>query len=365
MHLKNLSLVNFKNYRDLSITLSPSINCFVGLNGMGKTNVLDAVYYLSNCKSFFNPIDSQNILDEENFFVVQGDFEIKGESQKVYCGVKKGKKKVFKKGKAEYERLSEHIGYINTVMISPIDGNLILEGSEIRRKYINHIISQYNPEYLKDLIAYNKVLAQRNALLKRFQETRTFEATSLEVWDDQLIALGNKVHQTRVEFIELFVPIFDKHYKKLSKGNETPNLSYKSHLNNGDFESLLKAGLQKDRYSGYSNTGIHKDDYVFMINDKQLKKFGSQGQQKTFLIALKLAHYKFIEEKSFHKPILLLDDIYDKLDDVRISQLMKSIMTKQFGQVFITDTDENRLKDFFEKEAYDCEVFLVKNGEIK
>ncbi len=365
MHLDKLSLINYKNYKELSIQLSPQVNCFVGKNGMGKTNVLDAIYYLSNCKSFFNPIDSQNINDGEDFFVLEGEFIRDEEKEKIYCGVKRGRKKVFKKGKVDYERLSEHIGYINTVMISPIDGNLILDGSDTRRKYIDHIISQYNPEYLKDLIHYNKVLAQRNALLKQFQEARQFDATSLEVWDDQLIEYGEKVFNTRREFIDLFIPIFNKHYKKISKGKEEVYLAYRSHLLDGDFKELLTINNTKDRYSAYTNIGIHKDDYVFKLGEKSLKKFGSQGQQKTYLIALKLAHYKFIEEKSYHKPILLLDDIYDKLDEERIAELMSAITKDNFGQVFITDTDESRLSEFFKKKKYHCKTFIVKNGAIK
>lgn len=365
MHLKKLNFINFKNYQDFSIELAEKINCFVGYNGVGKTNVLDGIYYLSNCKSFFNPVDSQNIKEGEEFFVVEGVFSEEESDETVYCGVKKGRKKVFKKGKRSYEKLSEHIGYINTVMISPIDGNLILEGSDVRRKYIDHIISQYNPSYLQDLIKYNKVLAHRNALLKQFKETNSFQPTSLEVWDDQLIPLAEKIYTIRKEFIEGFIPVFDKRYKKLSNGLEMPTFFYESHLSDNDFKKKLNENLSKDRAIGYTTVGIHKDDYVFLLNDKPLKKFGSQGQQKTYLIALKLAHYDFISEKSYHKPILLLDDIYDKLDEKRIKQLMDAVLQNSFGQVFITDTDKHRLSDLFKNEEKDIKVFHINDGVAK
>lgn len=363
MQLNKLSLVNFKNYKELSLELSPQVNCFVGNNGMGKTNVLDAIYYLANCKSFFNASDAQNINFEEEFFVIQGEFEL-ADTENIYCGVKKGKKKVFKRGKNEYEKLSEHIGLINTVLISPIDGNLITEGSEIRRKYIDYIISQYNKPYLKDLIAYNKALTQRNALLKHFIESRSFNEGSLEVWNDQLASYGNKVFEERNKFIKLFTPIFQEVYHHISNGKEEVKLLYKSQLSEGDFDVLLKQSTQKDRYSGYTNTGIHKDDFLFKLGDKSLKKFGSQGQQKTFVLALKLAHYKLIEKEVDKKPILLLDDIYDKLDANRIDNLMKSISKGEYGQVFITDTDDKRLKNIFKKKEVDFKQFSVNDGEL-
>lgn len=364
MYLDKLSLINFKNYSEFNASLSNTVNCFVGKNGMGKTNILDAIYYLSNCKSFFNPLDSQNILHEKDFFVVQGEFIRNEKTEKIYCGVKKGKKKVFKKGKKEYEKLSEHIGFLNTVLISPMDTNLIYEGSEIRRKYIDYIISQFDHQYLKNLIDYNKALSQRNALLKHFIESRSFNEQSLEVWNDQLINYGNKIIKERKTFIESFAPIFENIYQSIAQNNESPFLKHKSQLNEQTFEELIKESVNKDRYSGYTNVGPHRDDFVFKLNGKPLKKFGSQGQQKTFLISLKLAHYKFIEEKSKQSPILLLDDIYDKLDNERIAMLMKAITKGEYGQVIITDTDTKRLPAFFKKENYECSTFIIENGEL-
>ena len=364
MLLKNISLVNFKNYEQLDLSLSGYVNCFVGNNGMGKTNVLDAIYYLSNCKSFFNSVDSQNILHQQDFFVIQGEFKGNKKIEKIYCGVKKGKKKVFKKGKNEYEKLSEHIGLINTVLISPMDTNLIYEGSEVRRKFIDLIISQYNKDYLQTLITYNKVLQQRNALLKNFQETRTFNALSLEIWDEQLIEHGNKIHETRKEFIIDFSPIFNEIYQFISNNNEEVSFGYKSQLKESSFETILANSLQKDRYSGYTTVGVHKEDYLFEIGGKSLKKLGSQGQQKTFLISLKLAQFKHIESKTNTKPILLLDDIYDKLDEHRINQLMSKICEGDYGQVFITDTNTERLPAFFKKKNYECFSFEISNGSL-
>ena len=364
MFLKKISLVNFKNYEQLDLSLSSYVNCFVGNNGMGKTNVLDAIYYLSNCKSFFNSIDSQNILHEQDFFVIQGEFDSTKKTEKIYCGVKKGKKKVFKKGKKEYEKLSEHIGLINTVLISPMDINLIYEGSEVRRKFVDLIISQYNTEYLQTLIKYNKVLLQRNALLKSFIEKRNFNALSLEVWDEQLIEHGNKIHQFRKDFIAEFTPIFNEIYQFISNKKEIVSFGYKSQLLEGTFKENLANGLQKDSYSGHTSMGIHKDDYLFQLNGKSLKKLGSQGQQKTFLISLKLAHFKHIESKTNSKPILLLDDIYDKLDEERIGQLMTKICEGDYGQVFITDTNTKRLPAFFKKKKYECFAFEIENGTI-
>ena len=340
------------------------MNCFLGKNGMGKTNLLDGIYYLSNCKSFFNSVDSQNIKHEEDFFVIQGEFNSSKAKENIYCGVKKGKKKVFKKGKKEYEKLSEHIGLINTVLISPMDINLIYEGSETRRKFIDLIISQYDKKYLTTLIQYNKVLSHRNAYLKNIQQGGSFDALSLQIWDEQLIESGNKIYKKRNEFITEFKKMFIGIYKSISGANEECTLSYKSQLTDHKFDELLSESLQKEKYIGHTTKGTHKDDFVFEIEEKPLKKFGSQGQQKTFLIALKLAQFKHIESKTKSKPILLLDDIYDKLDEERIEHLMSQICEGTYGQVFITDTNKNRLPSYFKKKKYECFAFEIHQGEL-
>ncbi|MEN8839139.1 MAG: DNA replication and repair protein RecF [Flavobacteriales bacterium] len=364
MILSKISVINFKNYDQAELEVSPFVNCFLGKNGMGKTNLLDGIYYLSNCKSFFNSIDTQNIKNEEDFFVIQGEFESEESKENIYCGVKRGKKKIFKKGKKEYEKLSDHIGFINTVLISPMDTNLIYEGSETRRKFIDLIISQYDKAYLQNLIQYNKVLSHRNAYLKSIQQGGKYDELSLQIWDEQLIPLGVKLFEQRVSFIEEFQKEFDAIYTTLSGGHESCKLSYKSQLNEHSFGDLLKSSLGKERYIGYTTKGIHKDDFVFEIQEKPLKKFGSQGQQKTFLIALKLAQFKHIESKTESKPILLLDDIYDKLDEERISHLMNQICQGTYGQVFITDTNTERLPSYFREKNYECFSFEVEKGNL-
>lgn len=365
MILSKISFLNFKNYNQIEIEVSPYVNCFLGKNGMGKTNLLDGIYYLSNCKSFFNPVDSQNIKNKEDFFVLQGEFKNKESIESVYCGVKRGKKKVFKKGKKEYEKLSDHIGFINTVLISPMDINLIYDGSETRRKFIDLIISQYDKNYLKTLIQYNKVLNHRNAYLKSLQQGMKFDALSLQIWDEQLIEHGQVIHKKRTEFIREFEQVFNEIYHTISGGNESTTLSYTSQLEEESFQELLAQSLIKEKQIGYTTKGIHKDDFSFKIEEKSLKKFGSQGQQKTFLIALKLAQFKHIESKTDSKPILLLDDIYDKLDEERISHLMEQICMGTYGQVFITDTHTTRLPTFFKEKNYECFSFEIDKGELR
>lgn len=364
MILSHLSLVNFKNYNQIELEVSPFVNCFLGKNGMGKTNLLDGIYYLSNCKSFFNSVDSQNIKNEEDFFVIQGKFESAETTENIYCGVKRGKKKVFKKGKKEYEKLSDHIGLINTVLISPMDINLIYDGSETRRKFVDLIISQYDKKYLTTLIQYNKVLNHRNAYLKSIQQGGSFDALSLQIWNEQLIELANIVFKKRNDFIEEFREVFQEIYATISGGNESCSLNYKSQLKDAELSDLLKQSLQKEKYIGYTTKGTHKDDFVFEIEGKPLKKFGSQGQQKTFLIALKLAQFKHIECKTESKPILLLDDIYDKLDEFRIEHLMNQICEGEYGQVFITDTNTQRLPSYFKKKKYECFAFEIGHGKL-
>jgi DNA replication and repair protein RecF len=362
--LSKLSLINFKNYNQIDLEVSPFVNCFLGKNGMGKTNLLDGIYYLSNCKSFFNTVDSQNIKNEEDFFVIQGEFNTSENTENIYCGVKRGKKKVFKKGKKEYEKLSDHIGLVNTVLISPMDTSLIYEGSETRRKFIDLIISQYDKAYLKTLILYNKVLIQRNAYLKSIQQGGKFDSLSLQIWDEQLIEFGTKIHSQRTSFIYEFQVVFQSIYSTISGDNEQCTFTYKSQLQEDDFTVLLDRSLHKEKYIGYTTKGIHKDDFVFEIEEKPLKKFGSQGQQKTFLIALKLAQFKHIESKTESKPILLLDDIYDKLDEERIAHLMSEICKGTYGQVFITDTNISRLPEYFKEQKYECFAFEIGKGEL-
>ena len=362
MYLSHLSLVNFKNSSEASFNFSEKVNCFLGNNGEGKTNLLDAIYYLSNCKSHFNGIDSQNIKFEEPFFVIQGEFEMEDGLEKIYCGVKRGQKKTFKRNQKVYKKLSDHIGLMPVVIITPYDSNLILEGSDIRRKFLDVMISQFDKSYLENLVQYNKTLQHRNALLKQFQERGTFQQELLEILDEQLIDKGEKIYEKRKSFLEDFIPVFNQYYHEISQGNENVELRYLTDLHETDFAVLLKDSLQKDRVSTYTGKGIHKDDLEFVISDHPIKKFGSQGQQKSFLIALKLAKYNYIKNQKGFSPILLLDDIFDKLDDNRVGYLLSSIENNNLGQTFITDTSLTKVPELLDKARVDYRAYSIANG---
>ena len=364
MHLEKLSLINFKNYAEADIAFINGINCFVGDNGVGKTNILDAIYYLSFSKSFLNPIDSQNMMFDTELFVIQGTFQLKNKKEKVYCGVKKGQKKQFKRNKKEYKKLADHIGLFPVVIISPEDSNLIVDGSEIRRRFMDSIISQLDKVYLTSLIGYNKVLHQRNATLKMFAERGSFDDEALRMWDKQLIELGVDIHKKRKEFIAEFTPEFQKSYDFISGGLEKVELQYDSQLNDADFEVLLGEAQQRDARLRYSSVGTHKDDLVFKIKGHPVKKFGSQGQQKSFVIGLKLAQFNFIKAHKKFTPILLLDDIFDKLDSKRVEKLMKKVSDESHGQIFITHTHQERITTVLDEINVEHKLFIIKDGVI-
>ncbi len=348
MYLKDLTLVNFKNHRQSEFQFVDGINCFVGKNGTGKSNALDAIHYLSMCKSYINSVDKQNITFDENFFVVQGVFEKGDQDVSIYCGVKVGSKKIFRKNKVDYEKLADHIGLFPSVVISPYDRDLIAEGSEVRRKWMDVILSQIDRNYLDNLMKYNKVLDQRNALLKQQFENGFFDRENMEVWNHQLEVYGVPIHQKRKQFIEEFITLFQNYYYQIGESREQVIIEYKSHLNENDFSTLLEQNIKRDTFSQYTNAGIHKDDILFMMNDNLVKKIGSQGQQKTFLIALRLAQFDWLNNQMNLKPIFLLDDIFDKLDNYRVGKLIRLISDNHFGQVFISDTDKNRLEEIFQ-----------------
>lgn len=349
MYLRKLSLVNYKNLTQQVFDFQEKINCFVGDNGVGKTNVLDAIYYLSFAKSYFNSVAVQNIRHGEEFFMLEGNYDVDDREEVILCSLKKGQKKIIKRNGKAYEKFSEHIGKFPLVIISPADRDLIIEGSETRRKFIDSVISQQNQSYLKTLISYNKTLVQRNALLKYFAANRTFDAVNLEVYNQQLIAYGEIIHKERREFLKIFIPIFNERYQTISEGKEQVNLVYKSQLLEDDFEKLLEDNLHKDKMLQYTSSGVHKDDLVFEIGGYPIKKFGSQGQQKSYLIALKLAQFDFIKKQSKVVPILLLDDIFDKLDENRVSKLISLVNNDQFGQLFITDTHAERTEEVVQR----------------
>jgi DNA replication and repair protein RecF len=364
MYLKKLSLVNFKNYPSFELVFCPRINCIVGDNGVGKTNLLDAIYYLSLCKSYFNSIDTQNIMHNEELFVIQGEYERLEEMENIYCGVKRNAKKQFKRNKKEYTKLSDHIGLLPIVMISPYDGELVTGGSEERRRFINGVISQYDKSYLEDLIAYNRALTQRNAALKEAARKRSFDTELIELWNEQLIPPGERIYKARVDFIEKLMPIFQSNYELVSMGREKTLLAYESQLHQSSYEELLKCSLEKDRILQFTTQGIHKDDLILNLGEHLIRKTGSQGQQKTYLISLKLAQFDFMRNINGFKPILLFDDLFDKLDRSRVKQLLSLVAENHFGQIFITDTNRERLESVLEEVPIEHQFYTIKNDNI-
>jgi DNA replication and repair protein RecF len=366
MYLQKLSVTNFKNYSGASLRFSDKINCFIGDNGVGKTNLLDAIYYLSFCKSYFNPADYQNIKHSEDFFAIHGTYIKNGDtSDKVSCIQKMHQKKEFRINQKEYDRLSDHIGLFPLVMISPYDRDLINEGSEVRRRYLDGVISQFDKIYLDGLINYNKALAQRNALLKHFADTNTFRYSSLEIWDKNLAELGQGIFERRKGFLGDFGPIFQKYFDYISEGREQVTIRYESQLHERELDQLLAVSVDKDRAARFTTAGIHKDDLDFTIEGYPLKKFGSQGQQKSFVIAIKLAQFEYTKDLKGYKQMLLFDDIFDKLDDKRVHQLIRLVSEHSFGQVFITDTQRKRIEKLFEEVDIGHKIFLINEGKAE
>ena len=342
MYLKKLSLFNYKNISEATYDFDSKINCFVGKNGIGKTNVLDAIYHLAYGKSYFNPLAIQNIKHGEEFFVVDGSFEKEERPEQIVCSLKKGQKKILKRNGKPYDKFSDHIGFIPLVIISPSDQDLIIEGSETRRKFIDSVISQSDSYYLQQLIQYQKITAQRNALLKYFALNHTFEKDTLAVYNEQLAVLGHAIFEKRKNFIAEFIPIFNEHHRAITNAAETVQIVYDSQLFEKNMTELFEDNLAKDRALQYTSVGVHKDDLSFEIDSHPIKKFGSQGQQKSFLIALKLAQFEFIKKLNGVAPILLFDDIFDKLDETRVSKIIEMVNDETFGQLFISDTHPER-----------------------
>lgn len=342
MYLEKLSLFNYKNISELHFNFDHKINCFVGKNGVGKTTILDAIYHLAFGKSYFNPLSIQNIQHDRDFFLIDGVFQKSNRTEQIVCSFKKGQKKILKRNGKAYEKFSEHIGQIPLVIISPSDADLISEGSDERRKFMDGVISQWDKNYLNQLLDYHKIIAQRNALLKFFALNHTFDSTTLQIYNEQAAPLADNIFLKRQEFIRLFEPIFQNHYQVISEGSEKIQLNYESHLFENNMLENLNSNINRDRALQYTSVGVHKDDLQFKIDSFPIKKFGSQGQQKTYLIALKLAQFDFLTQESGAKPILLLDDIFDKLDSNRVGQLVAMVNSNRFGQIFITDTHAER-----------------------
>jgi len=367
MKIKNLSLYNFKNHSEKKFDFSPQINCFVGNNGAGKTNILDALHYLSVGKSFLGNTDTNNIKKEEDFFTIHAEIQNEESEDVIRVTQPKEAKKVIKKNDKSYDRMADHIGYLPSVMISPYDSNLISDSGESRRKFLDSMISQTDSEYLFDLIQYQKTIQQRNALLKYFAKNRVWEKDSLDIYNDPITRFGTKIFEKRRIFVEKLNPIVQNFYRIISGGKETVSVIYESHLLEGfdftqpekKFRDLLQESLEKDRMLTYTSKGIHKDDLLFEMDAVLIKKIGSQGQQKSFLISLKLAQMSLIKELTHKTPILLLDDIFDKLDDTRVSQLIELVNQENFGQIFITDTHRERTENVVKKINEESIIFEI------
>lgn len=363
MYLKNLSVVNFKNYAQAELHFSSRINCFVGNNGVGKTNLLDAIHYLALCKSYFNPVDSQNIMHDQEFSVIQGDFERKEKTESIYCGIQRNKRKQFRRNKKDYPRLSDHIGLIPLVMISPSDSSLILDGGEERRKFMNGVISQYDKAYLEDVMNYNRILTQRNKHLKTLDGRASDDSDMLEVYNEQLAGYGQSVFTKRNDFVTELVPVFSNFYTYISGGVEKTGLTYESQLLKSNMQGLLKEALRKDLILQYTTVGVHRDDLEMLLDGFPLRKVGSQGQQKTYQVALKLGKFEFIRQVSGITPILLLDDIFDKFDAGRVEQIIRLVSENNFGQIFITDTAEQRMKNILERINIEHKMYRIRDNQ--
>ncbi|MDR3653217.1 MAG: DNA replication/repair protein RecF [Paludibacter sp.] len=361
MRLNSLSILNYKNIHEAELVFSPKINCFIGNNGMGKTNILDAIYFLSFCKSHSNSIDSQNILHNAEFCLLQGKYTLGETSEDIYCGMKHRQKKQFKRNKKEYERLSDHIGLLPLVLVSPDDSGLISEGSDERRKFVDGVISQYNKPYLNQLLQYNNALKQRNALLKL--EAKADESL-LDIWEEQMALYGTYIHEQRKKFIDEFIPIFQDFYAYISGGNEKIELTYHSQHELHNIKERMVETRDRDQILGYSTQGIHKDELEMLLDGYPIKRVGSQGQNKTYLISLKLAQFDFLKRTHHFSPLLLLDDIFDKLDSIRVKKIVELVSRETFGQIFITDTNREHLDLILKQLGQDASIFRVDNGKI-
>ena len=361
--LDSLHIRNFKNIEELDLELNKKINCFVGLNGAGKTNILDAIFYLSFTKSYFPTTDAQNTRHGQDFFMLKGIYQRLGSREEIHITYQKDQKTV-KRNNKRYQRLSQHIGLIPAIIITPDDIKLITGSGEERRRLMDMIISQADLQYMTTLSAYRKVLQHRNKLIKAFARERYVDEESLELWDEQLSEAAEYIFNKRKEFINELVPITQQYYNILSGNKEQIDLRYRSHLSQGNFRLLLKQNLKRDIALEYTYAGIHRDDLDMLINGQPIRKFGSQGQQKSFLIALKFAQHDFIRDHLKVKPLLLLDDIFDKLDPQRVEKLVGMVSQDRFGQIFITHTNEQRLKQILHNLKVEYKIFHVQSGRI-
>ena len=358
MILEKLSLINYKNITEATLELSPKINCFIGSNGVGKTNLLDAIFFLSFCHSAYNPVDSQVIRHGQEFLMLEGRYD---EDLTISCGMKRGQKKHFKRNKKEYRRLSEHIGLIPIVMISPDDTSLIGGSSEERRRLMDVVIAQMNRPYIDALSRYNKALQQRNTLLRMDEEP---DPDMMAIWEEQMAMAGEEIFRQRTELTSRLTPLFQQFYERISGGHERVSLNYVSHCQRGPLLEVIQRDRHKDRAIGYSLHGIHRDDLEIMLDGHPMKREGSQGQQKTFVISLKLAQFELLKQAMQATPLLLLDDIFDKLDAQRVEQIVSLVSGEAFGQIFITDTNREHLDKILTVSTHDYKIYHVEDGEI-
>lgn len=365
MIINNLSLYNFKNFTSAKVDFIEGINCIVGKNGVGKTNILDALHYLSLGKSSINPIDTANIRYDQDSFFIKSSLNRKGSLQEVLCTVQTGKRKSLKVNQEEYTKLSEHMGFLPVVMISPNDNGLIIDGNEARRKFFDSTISQIDKKYLFNLVRYQKALKQRNALLKEFGLKMNFDANRLAPFDHELLSLGGEIFKVRSRFLKKFETRFDKLYKKLSSKHEDVRISYESHWQSEDIETKYRSSLKKDLALHRTTIGVHRDAYHFAIDGKPIKRFGSQGQQKSLIVGLKIAQFEELKKSTKVTPALLLDDIFDKLDDQRMAILLSMVCSKEFGQIFITDARPERTRSMLSENKLSARIFTVNDGEIE
>lgn len=363
MILKKISILNYKNIQVADLTFSSKLNCLIGHNGEGKTNLLDAVYYLSFCRSAFNPIDSQVITHNRDFFVLDGLYlNDMGDEERIYCGMKRGTRKRFKRNQKEYKRLSQHIGLVPLIFVSPADTGLIDGGSDGRRRFLDMVISQLDHSYIELLSRYNKALIQRNALLKAEQEP---DGALMEILEQEMATQGEAIYAKRDAFVREFIPVFQTIYDHVSGCHETVSLQYISHAQRGPLLDVIQRDRHKDRAVGYSLHGVHRDDLEMMIGGYQLKREGSQGQNKTYVLALKLAQFDFLKRTaSSTTPLLLLDDIFDKLDAGRVERIVNMVAGDAYGQIFITDTNRDHLDSILSRHSFDYKLFEVVHGEI-
>ncbi len=364
MFLQKAELLNFKNLENTHLSFTEGINCFVGPNGVGKTNLLDAIHYLSLTRSAFNTVDAQNITHGMPYFAINATVQVSGTTHALHCSIKRGEKKVFKCDKKEYDKISQHIGRFPAVLVTPYDTDLVREGSEFRRKYFDSVIAQIDAVYLENLVLYNQALKQRNALLKHFAETGHTNHDLLEPYNLKIIGLGQAIHQRRQAFIDNYLPWFQEHYRQLSQNQEQVGLAYHSDAAAPNFAQQFTEAIKKDLALQRTTMGIHKDDYRFLIGQGHpLKKYGSQGQQKTYVIALKMAQFNIVSSSKGFKPFLLLDDIFDKLDDRRISILMEMVAGETFGQLFVTDARPERTLHIFEGINANVNIYELQQGQ--